>query len=94
MVNFIEDVKNLTSNFNIRDTDVLKIQVDEDDSISVEGSLDGENYYPLMGIKDKNFATIGTISEKGIYTFDINGFEKLRITKGKEETPVVIVGVN
>lgn len=94
MVNFINSVENLTSDFSIRDTDVLKIQVDEDDTVTVEVSLDGINYYPLMGLKDKDLSTIDTITERGIYTFDINGFETLRIIKGKEETPVTIVGVN
>lgn len=94
MVNFLEEVVNLENIFNIRDTDILKIQINEEDNVKVFGSLDGENYYILMGIKDDNLNPVKEIISSGTYTYDINGFEKIKITKEKEDTLVRIVGVN
>lgn len=93
MVNFQYTLKETSKVFNVRDTDVLKIQVLEDQNVNVEASLNGENFEKLTGFRDTNLEKVNAITKKGIYTYDINGFEWIRVSKAGS-TDVILVGVN
>lgn len=94
MVNFSSEIKNTEVFLQVSNTDILKVQVNGAGTVQVLGSLNGQNYEPLAGIKEPDFVIVQEISQKGIYSFDINGFEFLQIKKNTPELKVFVVGVN
>ena len=94
MIDFSKETMDLVSTFYARESDILKVQVSQDDTVLVEGTLVNDDFNSLNGIKDSNFAIVNPITQKGIYTFDINGLEKIKVTKEKEDTILTIVGVS
>lgn len=86
------DVLNDGYELNITNSEEFVIQLDGSASLKIQGKMsESENYFDLSMIKLSDFTTTSDISEEGIYSAGIEGFDSIKILATNADTNAKII---